>query len=542
MTISSVQPDIKHKKTPTPEQAEFLDAVSAAMDDGESPFMRLTGGPGSGKSFVISRAARAAAEAGWIVFMIGPTHQATGVIASAVPEAAPFDPDPRNQLAAGDIVFCTAHKLAQWVQKSRSVGAARGEVDPVPRDSWLGRSFKADWDNPPAGALVFADEISMYHGRMAQAVMATVASLERTCKRAILVAVGDPDQLTPVRGPSYAYIQHEGPESPSLLLTDPTDHDYRLTVNVRAKSPILRQVVETYKSHRTIPIPSLQDDAGIYSWCDANDRFYENWAKTIEIDGTEACIMLGYRRVTVAAANDKMCQMLHGVASHVLEPGRIMRVQETFSPFGETLAASSDLVEVKTLDAVDDGEAMLRMLLPPRKGHAPAHDPATIAIMRDILADDLKSDGPYPVATVEVFGDRAGMIRQTPVLVASEHDTMTPTAVRWASLETRLTQAAFRQRHDKSEVRRGLAAIYYHVTDSAKLKLEAPYAMTSHRSQGSTYDHVAILADSPRGGRIVDHRIESSRDASAYVMLSRPAESLTVAWVPRLIQSGTFSF
>lgn len=531
---------VECKPDPAPNVAQglFLDALSGALEgDADTPRLRLTGGPGTGKSWTICQAAEAAAAKGWTVFLIGPTHQATGVLAAAVPQAFPFEPDPKAMLSAGEIMFCTAHRLGAWVQKSRSRGAAAGEVDPVPRDSWLGRSFRPSWDEPPEGVVVIADEISMYPHQMVAALDATLATLKRECGRVAFVAVGDPHQLTPVRGPNYAYMPGEGNESPSLLLTRNEFHHYELTENVRAKDPELRRVVETYLAHKNVPLPS-EDRGAPYGWAEADDETFANWAALIEDCGTDRCIALGYYRATVAAANDRLSRLIDGVPSTELREGRIMRVQETFSPTGSTIAASSDLATVKEIEELSD---VLSLIMPPEKGHAPAHDARVIAIAREIISDEVAADGPMPVASVEVHGLRAGTVRRRPVAVASEHvDTLTSTATRWASLEGRFAHAAFRKPVDPA-VKRGLAAIYYHLSDSAKLRLEAPYAMTSHRAQGSTFPHVMVLADSVKGGRVVDHRVASARDASAYVMLSRASQSLTIAWKPRLILSGSGS-
>ena len=530
------------KPSPTTAQAVFLADLEQALADGPSrSLLRLTGGPGTGKSWTISNAALSAAEGGWVVFLIGPTHQATGVLASAVPPAFPFEPDPKAMLAAGDILFCTAHRLGAWVQKSRSRGAAAGEVDPVPRDSWLGRSFRPSWDLPPKGVLLFCDEISMYPGQMVAAIEATLNTLEREFGRVVMVAVGDPHQLTPVRGNSYVYMPGEGPESPSSLVTRSDCKSYKLDVNVRAKDPDLRRVVSTYLTHKTVPVPEGEypgDSA--YGWVEATDETFAEWADLIAKAGTERCIALGYYRATVASANDKLSHLIDGMPAAQLAADRIMRVQETYSPNGVTLAASSDLVRM--LD-VDETEDILPLILPPERGHAAAHDARVLEAVREIVGDEIDADGPLPVATVEVQGTRAGTLRRRPVSVASEHTgAHSATETRWASLEGRLAHAAFRKPVEPA-VKRGLASIYYHLADSAKLRLEAPYAMTSHRAQGSTFPHVLVLADGVKGGRIVDHRIASARDASAYVMLSRASETLTIAWKPRLqLSSGPAAF
>lgn len=530
---------------PTTEQATFLSALEVAMTESStdaSVSMRLSGGPGVGKSFTIAQAAKMAADADWCVFLIGPTHQATGVLASAVPIAYPFEPDPKAMLEGGQVMYCTAHKLGGWVQKSRARQAASGVSDPVARDSWLGKSLRASWDQPPKGCLLICDETSMYPGQMVEAIKATLKTLQRECGRVVFVAVGDPHQLTPVRGPSYVYLHGEGPESPSPLVTNAQFDDFRLTVNVRAKDPVLRNVVETFLHHKTIPIPP-EDIGSAYRWTESDDVFMQNWALMVEGHAPGKCIMLGYRRATVASANERMCQIIHGTSAAELQPGRIMRVQETYSPRQRTLAASSDLVEVREVRMLEDDAFPL--ILPPREGHASAHDARVLKIIEDILKEDVMAHGPLPVATVAVRGDRAGILRDVPVQVMTEADGMTVTETRWATLEGAITMAAFRRPHADPTVRRGLAAIHYFMADSAKLKLEAPYAMTSHRAQGSTYAHVAVLADGSWGGRIVDHRVTSARDSSAYVMLSRASESLTVAWAPRLapiVANAAFNF
>jgi len=545
MTLATRVLDCKPDPVPNTAQAAFLSAVYSALDGTDNNIkLRLTGGPGVGKSWTLCQAAEGAAERGWTVFLVGPTHQATGVLAAAVPAAFPFEPDPKSSLSAGEIMFCTAHRLGAWVQKSRSRGAAAGEVDPVPRDSWLGRSFRPSWDAPPEGILVIADEKSMYPGQMVAALEATLATLARECGRVAFIAVGDPHQLTPVRGPSYIYMPGEGNESPSELVVRSDFHTFALTENVRAKDPELRHVVETYLTHKAVPVPASEyPGEGAYNWVEANDETFADWADMITKMGTADCIALGYYRAVVANANDKISRLIDGVPASELRTDRIMRVQETFSPTGSTIAASSDLVTV--LD-VEETEDVLDLILPPERGHAPAHDARVIAMLRDIIADEVGEAGPLPVATVEVHGIRVATVRRRPVAVASEHvDSTTATDARWQSLEGRIAHAAFRKPVEPA-VKRGLASVFYHLSDSAKLKLEAPYAMTSHRSQGSTFAHVMVLADGVQGGRIVDHRIASARDASAYVMLSRASETLTVAWKPRMTFAGNtpaaFSF
>lgn len=548
MNISSdpatINPDIcdaPPQPKPNEGQTQFMEGVFLAMvrDTESVPRIKLSGGPGVGKSFTIAKVAQEAADHGWVVFLIGPTHQATGVLAAAVPMSFPFEPDPKNMLRAGEVMFCTAHKLGKWVQKSRAKGAVQGERDPVPRDSWLGRSFRADWSDPPEGALVIADETSMYPGQMVGAIESTLRTLKEACGKVVFVAVGDPHQLTPVRGPSYTYTEGEGPESPSELVQERGfDKSYHLTENMRAKDPALRNVVQTYLTHKTVPVPP--PDSKAYRWTEANSDFYHAWADMVKEKGEAKTVMLGYRRATVAFANDRVCQILYGTPAYELQAGRKMRVQETYSPTGRTLAASSDLIEVVDVMQVED--AVLDLILPPQKGFAAAHDDDVLEIMKDLIDTDLEWNGPFPVAQIKVFGDRAGMLNNVPVQVASEHNTDTPTETRWASLQSVVSQAAFRRNHKNDIVRRGLAAIFYHLADNAMMKIEAPFAMTSHRAQGSTYANVAVLADGMRGGRVVDHRVESARDASAYVMLSRASESLTIAWAPRLSPGGPFAF
>lgn len=543
MTISSAANAINPQNTDeyldVPEQQAFLQAFDASLNtpDG-TDLLRLAGGPGSGKSWTLSRAAEKASAAGWVVFLIGPTHQATGVLAAAVPTAFPFEPDPKAMLSAGEIMYCTAHRLGAWVQKSRSRGAAAGEVDPVPRDSWLGRAFRPSWDYPPEGVVVIADETSMYPTQMVRAIETTLNTLRRECGRVIFVAVGDPHQLTPVRGRNYEYYPGEGPESPSELVTRRDFTHFQLKTNVRARDPLLRNVVDTFLFHKNIPVPP-NDKGAAYGWTEANDEFYGNWADLIDACGVGKCTALSYFRATVAAANDKLSLMIDDCPASSLGQGRMMRVQETYSPAGSTLAASSDLVWV--LDA-EETEDVLDLIMPPERGHAPAYDARVIDAVREVISTEVSLYGAFPVVSVKVTGVRAGIIRRRPVAVASEHgETASATQHRWLSLEGALSRLAFRQQHDAT-VRRGLAAIYYHLADQAKLKLEAPYAMTSHRAQGSTIPHVAVLADSVTGGRIVDHRIESARDASTYVMLSRASESLTIAWKPRLYLSANAAF
>ena len=516
------------KPSPSPEQQTFLDNLQTVLDGTDThAFMRLTGGPGTGKSFSIARAAEAAAEAGWAVMLIGPTHQAVGVLAASVPLAYPYEPDGKTGLAAGTVVTATAHRVGQWVQKSRARGAAAGQDAPVAVDSWLGRSLKLSWVDPPVGVLMLADEISMYTHGMSRALEAVLATVRSAGARTVLVGVGDPYQLTPVRGNSYRLQPDEHPSSPSLFLTQTPDVDVGLAVNQRAKDATLRKVVQCYLDfQRVLPPP---EGSEVYQWRRVGDTLWRDWAALIAQSDPGDCIALGYRRKTVAHAGDMLHRILHGTPAGQLETERHMRVQETFSPRGRTIAASSDLVVIDDLLDLDQHMAV-EAILPPEAGHRPAHAPETLTVLREIVTMDFEAFGPLPAANVRVLGDRSGYYPRVPVSVTTAGDAPTVSETRWASLISALAMAAFRTPSYGDTVRRGLQTTYYHLQDSARLRLEPPYAMTSHRSQGSTFKHVLVLADSSTGGVLVDIPDAQSRHSSSYVMLSRASQTLTIGW------------
>ena len=517
------------KPSASPEQQTFLDILQSVLDGAEThAFVRLTGGPGTGKSFSISKAAEAAAGAGWAVILIGPTHQAVGVLAASVPLAYPYEPDGKTGLAAGAIVTATAHRVGQWVQKSRARGAAEGQDAPVPVDSWLGRSLKLSWVDPPVGVVMLADEISMYTHGMARALEAVLATVRSAGARTVLVGVGDPFQLTPVRGDAYRLQPDEQPASPSLFLTQEPAAEVKLAVNQRAKDAVLRQVVQCYLDfQRVLPPP---EGSEVYQWRRMGDTLWRDWAALIAQSEPGDCIALGYRRKTVAHAGDMIHRILHGAPAGQIEAGRHMRVQETFSPRGRTIAASSDLVVVDDLIDLDE-HMVVEAILPPEAGHRPAHAPETLIALREIVSMDVERFGPLPAANVRVLGDRSGYYPRVPVAVATAGDAPTTSETRWASLISALSMAAFRSPQLDATVRRGLQTTFFHLQDSARLKLEPPYAMTSHRSQGSTFKHVLVLADSQTGGVLVNIPDTQSRHASSYVMLSRASQTLTIGWV-----------
>jgi hypothetical protein len=513
--------------TPNEEQETFLSRLRDALDEpdgGAATRLRLLGGPGCGKSYTTVEAAREASDAGCVVFLLAPTHQAVGVLAKAARAAAlpvrPYSPDPRVGLRAGQVLTATTHSFAKWTQKARSVSANYGAENPVAKDSWIGRAMKPDWNDPPAGVVLLTDEISMYQWQMSGAIDAMIARLVEDFGRVIHVAIGDPDQLIPVRSASYELIRGESMVSPSRYVVDAGFETITLQTNMRAKHSALRDVVETYKTRHTVsPPPTGQ---GVYRWVHADDESWEEWVETVKAEGVENCAVLAYRRATVAAANDRMSVAINGHPSFRLLAGVKMRVQETFAPAGQTLYHSSQLIEIEDVMAIDDVDAIIEAILPPTRGHENVHEPETLEELHGLVARSVMALGPVPMAQID------GSV--VPAIVSTEHTADTPSQTRWNELLSAVNNAAFRSNGMRERVRRGMTSLFYHLSDAARLKLEPPFAMTSHRAQGSTYPHVMVVADMPFGTRLVDSPTDAVRHSSSYVMLSRASQSLTIMW------------
>jgi hypothetical protein len=512
--------------TPNEEQEAFLDTFMSALNaQGRDTFrIRLLGGPGCGKSYTTVEAARIASDAGHVVFLLAPTHQAVGVLAKAARAAAlpvrRYEPDPKVGLRAGQVLTATTHSFARWTQKARSVSANYGAANPVAKDSWIGRAMKADWNDPPAGVVILTDEISMYQWQMSSAIDAMVARLADDFPVVVQVAIGDPDQLIPVRSASYSLLPGESMSSASRYVSDDDFETIMLKTNMRAKHAALRDTVETYQKTRVVAVPPTGQS--VYRWVRAEDDEWDAWIDTIKEHGVENCVVLAYRRATVAAANDRMSQAFNGHPSYRLLPGTTMRVQETFAPAGSTMFHSSQLLQIEDVQAITDVDAIIESILPPTRGHDNVHDEATLAELHGIITRSVMTLGAVPMAQVN------GSLY--PAIVATEHTTDSPSQTRWNEILSAVNNAAFRSTGGQERVRRGMTSLFYHLSDSARLKLEPPFAMTSHRAQGSTYPHVLVVADCPFGTRLVDSPNDATRNSSSYVMLSRASQSLTIMW------------
>ena len=508
------------------DQAGFLAFVDAAMEDERDTRCGLFGGPGSGKTFTMQRAAALAQARSWAVLLIGPTHQATGVLAGSVPGASPLDPNPEVPLRAGMIYFATAHRFASWRQEGRSAQAAAGVANPAPRDSWRGRALAADVGDPPRGWLIVLDEASMYTGQMVVAIDVVAATLRQQGRPVILVAVGDEDQLAPVRGPNYEYVDGEAPQQPSPLV-DLAAHDrsFRLGQNHRTDLAEIREAVETYKQRGVILPPAPERPA--YRWVEAGPEIEAEMAERMREDTLHerppqaSAFAVSYLREQVANMNRTLSLSVHEHDVNEIRPGDRMRVQSTYCPSGLTLLASSDIVRIGKVWWVD-GDENVSYLLPPRKGHSGVYRRSVMAAFEAML-DDLP-----PMMMVEMRIGRSSVT--APVEIVGEGAEQ-PSAHFWKMLVSRVQNAA-RMASDRQQAN-GLRAIAYHLLDNARVKIEPPFAMTSHRAQGSTFDEVYVLADSPAGGRVVNHWIEDARRGSTYVMMSRARSRLTIVWQPQ---------
>lgn len=509
------------------DQEGFLEFVDAAMED-ESSLTRcgLFGGPGSGKTYTMQRAAALAQARSWAVLLVGPTHQATGVLAGSVPGASPLDPNPEVPLRAGMIYFSTAHRFASWRQEGRSAQAAAGVANPAPRDSWRGRALAADVGDPPRGWLIVLDEASMYTGQMVMAIEVVAATLKQQGRPVILVAVGDEDQLSPVRGPSYEYVDGERPQQPSPLV-DLTTHDtyFRLGQNHRTDLSEIREAVETYKQRGAVMRPDPARPA--YRWVTAGSEIEAEMAERMRADmehqrpPQDSAFAVSFLREQVAAMNRTLSLSVHQHDVNEIRPGDRMRVQSTYCPSGTTLLASSDIVRIERTWWVD-GESRVGDLLPSRKGHSGVYRRNVIAAFEAML-DDLPR-----MAMADMMVGRSSVT--APVEIVGEGADQ-PSSYFWNLLIARV-QNASRMTGDRQQAN-GLRAIAYHLLDNVRVKLEPPFAMTSHRAQGSTFDEVYVLADSAEGGHIVDHWIEDARRGSTYVMMSRARSRLTIVWQPK---------
>lgn len=151
----------------------------------------LTGGPGTGKTFVMALAVRLWLQQKRRVRLCAPTGRAAQRMAELIADVAEHAPELRSLEPPS-----TIHRLLEYIPRG-PVGAAASGAAPSSDStddstlSWSGR-FKRDESNPLDVDALVVDEASMLDLPLAAALLRALPP------DATLLIIGDPDQLPPV--------------------------------------------------------------------------------------------------------------------------------------------------------------------------------------------------------------------------------------------------------------------------------------------------------------------------------------------------------
>lgn len=192
-----------------PHDASALDELSdsqkaAAIAILSSRFATLTGGPGTGKTFTLSRILKSLSpDALADIAIMAPTGKAAKRAQELVAQAL-------SEAAAGNIRCGTVHRILGFGEaKPKEKDGENPSFDPEPKSIW-----KHNESNPLPASLVIVDETSMIDVKLASAIVAG------TAPGASLVFVGDPDQLPSVGPGSILRDIVESQALPGAHLTE----------------------------------------------------------------------------------------------------------------------------------------------------------------------------------------------------------------------------------------------------------------------------------------------------------------------------------
>jgi exodeoxyribonuclease-5 len=484
-----------------PDQTSAFLSIMERIKRGER-ITKLVGYAGTGKTFLLARIAKCLSDQGFLVTVAAPTHKAVGVIQEKLG-------------AVPGIQVSTIHSLL-GLRLERDFSNDTG-----------GRVLKGDKKAEITG-VVICDEGSM--------VGTILMDHIRRQERVRWLFVGDNAQLPPVG------------EDTSALLEEP---DATLSTVVRQKgdSQILDLATEIRSGNR-MALKTVPTGRDVLRARDADELFhraYDRFASSEYRDDCGHARMLVFRNRTRTEINTKMRDLLIG-SPLPFTPGEWLVMYEPFKSPGET---QGDALRCFTVSEAVARMKKLNELAERARYHAEKtgskslwHDffhyrdeqqfvqlhTSQELRVEAVYEDVAEIEGAEWFPRLELYsltlrsGDR--LIRSIPVV--KPHERMRLTATLAVLRAEAIKQASLRDTYGKdstlgiaADLARQAAWQRFYLLDEMFAQVDYAYAMTTHKSQGSTFDHAFIdipdLMASP----------QNMRQRLLYTACTRPSQTLT---------------
>lgn len=447
--------------TLTQDQETALAAIATFMTDHDATIFLLEGGAGTGKTFLLGQLLQRYTRG--VRCCCTPTHKATNVL--------------RRKLEAFGVDWCRGFDPYSYDGHDVITGttAALLGVAPVVDDDQGAKEMKFGKTGNGmltriTPELLVIDEVSMLSWRDLQDLIK-----HGKARGMKIIAVGDAGQLPPVKQQPIPFGKFKHKAS-------------------------LRQIVRQAEGSAIVDVAwAIREDrpwrelagAGLTRTDKIGDAFIAAVQAPGERPEEDREVFIAYRNRRVDEVQNRACDKLYGHDGN------------TFAP-GELVLSETNFYEGKTLVCANQDELMVREF------HEEDRDPTT----------------GVPV-TLAVRGHDGRRFRASYLSSAELANKSHPYNV---ELKTRLDAATNLQtefkrlkspdsrRRDVDSRRKQAWVEYFKWRDQTIITFRHPFALTSHKSQGSTYK--SVFADVVDLGRFGKHAL--------YVAVTRPRETLVV--------------
>lgn len=418
------------------------------------PFL-LEGGAGVGKTFLLSSEIRTAQQRGSVV-CCAPTHKAINVL--------------RQKLSAAGIEWTRGYDPETHSgQVITGTTAALLGIAPVISED---QDKEVKFGKSGSGLLkkmipstLFIDEVSM----VPLSAMMDLARTARTSGMRIVI-VGDAAQLPPVKQKAIPFASFEN------------RYTLRQIVRQAEGSSIVAAAwaIRDGKNWREVTGPGLERAPKLGA------AYLERIVAPGRTREEERSVFISYRNARVGAVNDAACRKLYGHGAGEFAAGELVISQSNLYRGRSLLVANQDELLVEEFDPAAK-DPVLGVPVQLWRLSAPRGRIWTYYLSPE---DRARADHPYNLELEHRLQRAQGL---------------------QADYSTR------HQRHVDKE-RREAWRSYFEWRDATLISFSHPFAITSHKSQGSTYREV--FAD------VTD--LASHSQQSLYVAVTRPRENLVV--------------
>ena len=306
--------------------------------------------------------------------------------------------------------------------------------------------------------IIVIDEVSMLAKRHLEAIYKACAEIG--CK---ILIIGDPGQLPPVKEAEINWARIPNKAELTTVMRQAGD----------SMIPILGGAIRRGETWRGIT------GKGINPVNRVTDAFIER-VEVPTLDESQRTVFVAYRNAVVDSLQERACQKVYGHGRSDFQPGQIVIAQSALYAFKQGMViANQDYLTVSDIgDQGEWGRECVVDLMNGRRVHTEYLSGEDLANKRH----------PYNLRLEELRN------------------------------EAQKLQAEWKETKSQSvdKMRREAWAKFFQHKDQTVLDFAHPFAITSHKSQGSTYGDVFVDADD----------IERFSNRGLYVAMTRPSGEL----------------